>query len=422
MRVLVVGSGGREHALIDALSRSTGVTDLLAYPGREGFSPLARPACGAGLSPEEILSIAEREKIDLTLVGPEGPLVAGAGDLFARAGRGFFGPSSGAARLEGSKVFAKRVLEESGAPTARSMLVRSLAVAERALAAIGLPVAVKADGLAAGKGVVLAATEEEALETARRFLEEKALGRAGETLLFEEFLRGEELSVLALVEGEAFALFPASRDYKRIGDGGTGANTGGMGAISPVPGVDTVLLRTIEDDVFRPVLRAMARAGSPYRGILYAGIMLTHEGPKVLEFNCRFGDPETQAVLPLVKEDLLPRLDAAARGAWIEGPIAVSEGAAACVVLAAPGYPDRPITGGRIEGLEEPPLPGTRRYHAGTARKDGAWITAGGRVLNIVARGANLDEALALAYREADRIRFEGKQWRRDIGKPGVQG
>ncbi|MFH1681900.1 MAG: phosphoribosylamine--glycine ligase [Candidatus Eisenbacteria bacterium] len=422
MRVLVVGSGGREHALIDALSRSPGADEIVACPGREGFAPLARPVPGTGFSPDEILAVAESEEVDLTIVGPEAPLVAGVGDLFARTGRAFFGPGRGAARLEGSKVFAKEVLEASGAPTARHAVVRSPAEVGPALDAIGLPVAVKADGLAAGKGVVLARTEEEAAAAAGRFLEEKALGPAGETVLFEEFLRGEELSILAIVQGERFELFPPSRDYKRIGDGGKGPNTGGMGAISPVPGVGDDLLRWIGDEVFRPVLRAMARAGNPYRGILYAGLMLTSEGPRVLEFNCRFGDPETQAVLPLVEEDLLPRLDAVARGGWIPGPLGVSGGAAACVVLASAGYPDRPLRGARIEGLDEPPLEGTGRYHAGTARKEGAWVADGGRVLNVVARGSSLEEALSLAYREADRIRFEGKQWRSDIGKAGVQG
>jgi phosphoribosylamine--glycine ligase len=300
--------------------------------------------------------------------------------------------------------------------------VRSLAEASAALDRLGAPVAVKADGLAAGTGVVLARTRREALGAARLFLEEKTLGPAGESLLFEEFLEGEELSVLALVQGDAFVLFPASRDYKRIGDGGTGPNTGGMGAISPVPGVGADLLERIGRTVFRPVLQSMAARGNPYRGILYAGIVLTREGPKVLEFNCRLGDPETQAVLALVEDDLLERIDAVARGGWIGGALRTAPGAAACVVLAAAGYPEGARAGDPIEGLDEAPLPGTVLLHAGTARKEGLWVTAGGRVLSVVARGATLDEALSLAYRQAERVRFAGKQWRRDIGKAGVQG
>ncbi|RPJ43743.1 MAG: phosphoribosylamine--glycine ligase [Candidatus Latescibacterota bacterium] len=422
MRVLVVGSGGREHALIELFSRSPFASEVLAVPGRDGFHPAARSVRGEGSEPADILAVAEREDAALTVVGPEAPLVAGIVDLFESRSRSIFGPSAKAARLEGSKVFAKEVLESSGVPTARCRVARSLEEARRAIGELGPAVAVKADGLAAGKGVVLARSEAEAEEAARLFLEERSLGRAGEALLIEEFLVGEELSILALARGVDFELFPASRDYKRIGDGGTGPNTGGMGAISPVPGVDGALLDRIRGAIFQPVLRTMAASGAPYRGILYAGVLLTHEGPKVLEFNCRFGDPETQAVLPLVDEDLLPRFEAVARGGWIPGPIRTAAGAAACVVLAAPGYPERSAAGIPIEGLEEPPLPGASRLHAGTARRDGRWVTAGGRVLNIVARGETLPEALDLAYREADRVRFKGKQCRRDIGKPGVQG
>jgi phosphoribosylamine--glycine ligase len=421
MRVLVVGSGGREHALLAALSRSAAGPELLALPGREGFGPVAR-VLGGGASPSEILAAAGRERADLTVIGPEAPLVGGVVDLFERAGLAAFGPPAAAARIEGSKLFAKEVLSAAGAPTGRFVPVRSLAEASAALDRLGAPVAVKADGLAAGKGVVLARTRREALGAARLFLEEKTLGPAGESLLFEEFLEGEELSVLALVQGDAFVLFPASRDYKRIGDGGTGPNTGGMGAISPVPGVGADLLERIGRTVFRPVLQSMAARGNPYRGILYAGIVLTREGPKVLEFNCRLGDPETQAVLALVEDDLLERIDAVARGGWIGGALRTAPGAAACVVLAAAGYPEGARAGDPIEGLDEAPLPGTVLLHAGTARKEGLWVTAGGRVLSVVARGATLDEALSLAYRQAERVRFAGKQWRRDIGKAGVQG
>ena len=422
MRVLVVGNGGREHALLHALSRSPEADELFAYPGRAGFNPPAAIVEDGGSSPEQILAAAVRIGADLTLIGPEAPLAEGVVDLFAEAGLPVFGPSRTAARLEGSKVFAKQILEESGVPTGRSRVVRSMDEVPAALKELGLPLAVKADGLAAGKGVVLAKTGEEALAACRRFLEEKSLGEAGETLLLEEFLTGEELSILALVRDEDFVLFPPSRDYKRIGEGGTGPNTGGMGAITPVPGVDENLLDRVRETVFAPVLRTLTGKGIPYRGILYAGLMLTGEGPKVLEFNCRFGDPETQAVLLRVDEDLLPRFRAVAGGTWIDRPLRISPDAAACIVLASEGYPGRPVPGRVIEGLDRPAPVGTVRFHAGTKRDGERWVTAGGRVLNVVARGAGLPEALELAYVEADAIRFEGKQVRLDIGKAGVQG
>ncbi|MFH1278727.1 MAG: phosphoribosylamine--glycine ligase [Candidatus Eisenbacteria bacterium] len=423
MRVLVVGNGGREHAMLHSLARSPEKPELVAYPGREGFDPPARVAAGGGgLSPVEILAAARREGADLTLIGPEAPLVEGVADLFAAEGMSLFGPSREAARLEGSKCFTKEVVAASGVPTARSVIVRSMEDVPGAIAALGLPAAVKADGLAAGKGVVIAGTGEEAAAAARAFLVGKTLGGAGDTLLFEEFLRGEELSVLALVRDEDFVLFPPSRDYKRIGEGGTGPNTGGMGAISPVPGIDGGFLEEIGDRVFRPVLRTMRERGAPYRGILYAGLMLTAEGPKLLEFNCRFGDPETQAVLERLEDDLLPRFAAVARGEWDPAPLRARDGAAACVVLASAGYPAKAEKGDPIEGLDHGPPEGVLHLHAGTARREGRWVTAGGRVLGVVARGASVEEALARAYEEADKVRFRGKQMRRDIGKPGVQG
>lgn len=422
MRVLIVGNGGREHALLESLARSPERPDLIAYPGREGFDPPARVVAGGGLFPEEILAVAKREGAELTVIGPEAPLVEGVVDRFASEGMSVFGPGRAAARLEGSKCFTKEVVEAAGVPTARSARVRSMEEVPAAVASLGLPVAVKADGLAAGKGVVIAGTEREAAEAARGFLVERKLGGAGETLLFEEFLRGEELSVIALVRDEDFLLFPPSRDYKRIGESGTGANTGGMGAISPVPGIDDRLLAEVGETVFRPVLRTMKERGAPYRGILYAGLMLTAEGPKLLEFNCRFGDPETQAVLERVDDDLLPRFAAVARGDWDPTPLRVRGGAAACIVLASAGYPAKAKTGDRIDGLEDRPPEGVRFLHAGTARKEGRWVTAGGRVLGVVARGKTLDDSLSRAYGAAETIRFRGKQMRRDIGKPGVQG
>ncbi|MBN1826321.1 MAG: phosphoribosylamine--glycine ligase [Candidatus Eisenbacteria bacterium] len=422
MRVLVVGSGGREHALLHALSSSPDCSDLMVFPGRDGFVPPARIVPGEGWRPDHLLAMAKDESVDLTLIGPEAPLVAGAADRFCGTRHLLFGPSRDAARLEGSKVFTKRVLEEAGVPTAKSRAIRCVAEVPHALKAVGLPVVVKADGLAAGKGVSIRETAQAALAEAERLLERRELGEAGETILFEECLRGDELSVLALVRGEDLVLLPSSRDYKRIGENGTGPNTGGMGAIAPAPGVDETVMEMVREKIFRPVLHVMAEKGSPYRGILYAGLMLTDEGPKVLEFNCRFGDPETQAVLELVEEDLLPRMAAIARGDWIDGPIRFRPGAAACLVLAAEGYPGKPRFGDPIEGLDREPPEGVRVYHAGTVRRGKDWTVAGGRVVNVVARGSTLEEALAAAYAFAGGIRFPGMQMRPDIGRPGVRG
>ena len=422
MRVLVVGGGGREHALLHAISRSPECSDLMVFPGREGFAPQARIVSGEGWRPDQLLAVAKKESVDLTLIGPEAPLVAGAADRFHGTKHALFGPSRDAARLEGSKVFTKRVLEAAKVPTARARAIRCVAEVPRALEEVGLPVVVKADGLAAGKGVSIQESAQAAMAEAERLLERRELGEAGETILFEECLRGEELSVLALVRDEDLVLLPSSRDYKRIGENGTGPNTGGMGAIAPAPGVDDAMMEKVREKIFRPVLRSLAEAGNPYRGILYAGLMLTKKGPKVLEFNCRFGDPETQAVLELVEEDLLPRVAAIAKGEWIDEPLPFREGAAVCLVLAAEGYPGKPRLGDPIDGLDRKPPEGVKVFHAGTNRRGGEWTVAGGRVLNVVARGTTLEEALAAAYDFAGGIDFPGKQIRPDIGRPGVQG
>lgn len=422
MRILIAGSGGREHALLDHFSRSPLVSEVLVAPGRNGFSPPARILKETGSDPDRMLDLARKESADLTVIGPEVPLVAGVVDRFERAGLRIFGPRASSARLEGSKVFAKEVLIASGVPTAAYRVVRSMDEVRGALDEVGLPAVIKADGLAAGKGVSVVQTEEEALDRAAKLLVHRDLGESGATLLFEEFLTGEELSILALVRDEDFVLFPPSRDYKRIGDGGTGPNTGGMGAITPVPGVGGDLLDHVRETIFRPVLRTLASGGESYRGILYAGLMLTDDGPMVLEFNCRFGDPETQAVLQIVGEDLFPRFLAVARGEWIDRPLQILPGAAVCLVCASAGYPSRTETGDAIEGLDRRRPEGTIVYHAGTAEKDGEYVTAGGRVLNVVARADTLEAALSRAYEAANNIKFRGKQIRGDIGRPGVQG
>ncbi len=421
MKVLVVGSGGREHALVRRLSRSPGA-EVYAYPGRAGFKDDCTVLGGDDISPKAILNTASRLHADLTLIGPEGPLVLGAADLLREQGMPVFGPSQAAAALEGSKHFTKVILTEAGVPTADYRSVRTMEEFESALISIGLPAAIKADGLAAGKGVVLVRNEGEARSCATRFLVDRELGAAGRHLIYEEYLEGEELSLFAIVSGENYALFPAARDYKRIGDGGTGPNTGGMGAIVPVPGISGGTIESYGRLVFPPVLAELSRRDIPYRGILYAGLMLTDNGPKVLEFNCRLGDPEAQALLPLVNEDLLSRMYEAATGGWIEGPVSVKRGASVCLVLAAEGYPSAPVKGETLPGLDLVPAEGVDVFHAGTARAGENWIAAGGRVLNVAAGGEDIEDARARAYEAAGRYRFPGSQIRKDIGMPGVRG
>jgi phosphoribosylamine---glycine ligase len=404
LRVCVVGSGGREHALVRALARSPQAPELLCAPGNPGIRALAAPLYGNLDDPAAYV----RAAIDLVVIGPEAPLVAGLADALRGAGLRCFGPGAAAARLEGSKAFAKEVMAEAGVPTARHAVART--VREGLEAIDRYPVVLKADGLAAGKGVVIAQDEGEARATLEAMLVEHRFG--DHPVVVEEHLTGPELSLLALCDGErAIPLAPA-RDYKRIGDGDSGPNTGGMGSFSPVAGADPRLV----ESVHQPVLDALARRGSPFHGVLYAGLMLTEEGPKVLEFNVRFGDPEAQAVLPRLRSDLLDLLARATEPGGLAGAELVwDERAAVCVVLASRGYPANPETGDEIAGLEAVP-PDVEVTHAGTAEREGAIITAGGRVLGVTALGDDREAARAAAYAAADMITFAGRQLRRDIG------
>jgi phosphoribosylamine--glycine ligase len=353
---------------------------------------------------------------DLVVVGPEAPLVAGICDGLRAAGVRCFGPSAAAARLEGSKAFAKEVMAEAGVPTARARVVTDVEEGMAAVAELGLPVAVKADGLAAGKGVMVVGTEAEAREALETCLVRDAFGDAGRRVVVEEGMTGPEVSLLAITDGVHVARFPAARDYKPIGEGNTGPNTGGMGSVSPVPDIPDALADELIDRVHRPVIEAMARRGTPFQGVLYAGLMMTPDGPKVLEFNTRFGDPETQALLPRLDEDLLALLTAAADGELEDRPVRVNDGAAVSVVLAAHGYPASPRTGDVISGLDEAAATGAEVYHAGTAPgPDGTIVTSGGRVLAVSARGDSVEDARTKAYAAAELITFEGKQMRRDI-------
>ena len=393
---------------------------MLCAPGNAGIAEDARCLEVGAEDIDALLATARDEEVGLVVVGPEAPLVEGLVDALEEQDIPAFGPSREAARLEGSKLHAKELMAEAGVPTASHALVRSRDEALGEIAGGSFPVVLKADGLAAGKGVIIATTEEEAREAVEVFFEER---RFGDTeVVIEEFLEGEELSLLALCDGENVLPLAPAQDYKRIFDGDEGPNTGGMGSYSPVPGFDPAETERIADLVHRPVVDAMKRRGTPFRGVLYAGLMLTEDGPKVLEFNCRFGDPETQAVLPRLRSDLLALCLASREDGGLAGVDAeFDEGWAVTVVLASAGYPASSSKGDVISGLDEAAaVEGVEIYHAGTAARDGEIVTAGGRVLNVTGLSPTPAEARRRAYEAADLISFNGKQMRTDIASRAV--
>jgi phosphoribosylamine--glycine ligase len=403
VKVLIVGSGGREHALAWKLSQSPTLTSLHAAPGNPGIASIGECHPVRAEDGEGLLSLCRELEVDLVVVGPEAPLVVGLVDTLRRAGVAVFGPTLAAARIEGSKSFAKDVLEAAGVPTAAR-----LAVARP-------PCVVKADGLAAGKGVFVCHTQEE-LDVGLR-----GAAALGGDVVVEELLEGEEVSVFAVTDGaRTIALAPA-QDYKRIGDGDAGPNTGGMGSYSPVPGLGESEIEEMLDTVHRPVLEELAARSAPFSGLLYAGLMLTEDGPRVLEFNCRFGDPETQSILPLVEGDLLGALWGAAVGE-LDAVLGVGDGAAVTIVLAGGDYPTRSDSGTPIVGLEDAEAVGALVFHAGTARHGEQLVTNGGRILNVTAIGDDLSGAREAAYEAAAKIVFDGKQLRRDIALTAAEG
>ena len=402
MKVLVVGSGGREHALAWKLAQSPVVEEVHAAPGNPGISRIGQCHPIRAEDGESLLELARTLPADLVVVGPEAPLVAGVADRLRRGGVAVFGPSAAAAQIEGSKTFAKDVMRAAGVPIAETMSVARV------------PCVVKADGLAAGKGVFLCTNQEE-LDAALR-----AVAALGDQFVIEEFLEGEELSVFALVDGSNALALPESRDYSRVGDGDTGPNTGGMGSYSPVPELADGRVAELVETIHRPVVEELAARETPFIGCLYAGLMLTADGPRVLEFNCRFGDPETQAILPRVEGDLAEALAAAASGDLSEVELAVMDTAAVTVALAAEHYPEGRDAGSPISGVEDAEELGALVFHAGTAMRDGQLVTSGGRILNVTGLGDTLEEARARAYEACERISFRGARFRRDIADKAV--
>jgi phosphoribosylamine--glycine ligase len=419
VKVLVVGSGGREHALVWKLAQSPQVTRLFCAPGNAGIAQQAECVPIGAEDIPALADFAEQQGVDLTLPGPEAPLIAGIVDEFRRRGLRIFGPTAAAARIEGSKVFAKRLFAKHGIPTGAFEVFTEPDAAKDYIRALGPPLVVKADGNALGKGAIVCHELDEALRAVDLIMVERAFGSAGDQCLVEECLVGPECSIKVFADGEAFVPMAPSQDHKRALDGDRGPNTGGMGCYSPVPAVSQPLLQEILDTIIAPTLSAMAEEGCPYTGVLYGGLMLTDDGPKVLEYNCRFGDPETQVVLPLLESDLVDILMAATEGGLAglrREQARWSDDRCVCVVVASGGYPDAYEKGKPISGLDEAAkVENVVVFHAGTAERDGLIVTNGGRVLGVTALGADFPTTIRRAYEAVEKIHFENMYYRRDI-------
>jgi len=422
MKILVIGSGGREHALVWKLAQSPRVTEIFCAPGNAGTAAIATNVPLPIRDHGSLVKFALSEGIDFTVVGPDDALAAGIVDHFEQAGLKIFGPTQSAARLESSKVFAKEFMQRHGIPTAASGHFSDSDEAHRFCQSNHYPLVIKADGLALGKGVIIAQTPWEAAQAINDIMEKRLFGDAGQQVVIEEFLRGQECSVHALVDGEHYLLFPAAQDHKQIFDGDKGPNTGGMGTFSPPEKLVTPkMIDRIHREVMEPFMAGLKKDGLLFRGLLFPGVMVTEEGPKLLEFNCRFGDPETQALLPRLKSDLLDLLEATVDGKLDAMQPEWDSRAAVCVIMASGGYPGEYVKGKPITGIEEAEaLPGVTVFHAGTQRIEGELVTAGGRVLGVTALGVDLASAQKLAYEAVSKIHFEGATFRRDIGAKGL--
>lgn len=419
MKVLIVGGGGREHALAWKINQSSRVKKIFCAPGNAGIAQLAECVDIKDSNIPAIVDLVRREKIDLTIVGPEAPLVAGLVDNLEKEGYPVFGPRQRAAEIEGSKVLAKDIMYKYGIPTARYAVFDNAQKARDYIKQLGGPCVVKADGLAAGKGVIVAGDEQTALAAVNDIMESKVFGAAGNRVVVEECLQGEEVSLLAFTDGEHVVPMLAAQDHKQVYDNDTGPNTGGMGAYAPAPVLTPELTGQVLEKVMIPAVRGMAAEDRPYRGVLYAGLMMTEQGPQVLEFNARFGDPETQPLLMMLESDLVDVMEALLAGELNKVNLRWYDGACVCVVLASGGYPGPYGKGEVITGLDDLPAD-VVAFHAGTAYKGGQVVTAGGRVLGITARAAGIPEAIELAYQGVSRVKFNGMHYRRDIGKKAV--
>ncbi len=419
MKVLVIGSGGREHALLWRLAQSPSVKETYVIPGNDGMRDVSHliPVKGA----DDILDFARLMKVDLTIAGPETVLTDGLADRFEERGLPFFGPSKAAAEIEGSKIFAKKLMKKYKIPTADYAVFDD---EEKAVSYVKkqkkYPLVIKADGLASGKGVIIAGTEEEALTAVRDMMDGKAFGGAGKSLVIEEFMEGEEASVLCFTDGETIVPLISAQDHKRIGNGDTGLNTGGMGAYAPAPVMTDKLNKEVYDKILVPTIRAMKKEGRPFKGCLYAGLMITKEGPKVVEFNCRFGDPETEVILPLLEGDLGKIMLSCVKGNLKVADVSWKKGYAVDVVMASEGYPRTHSSGDEITGLEEAGKD-CLLFHAGTVSKKGKYYVNGGRVLNVVATAPTLKEARDKAYAGVAKIHWRGAQYRSDIADKGLK-